>query len=49
MLDPQLTEADEFDLIKTCTDAVYRLPRVETLHDDKVTKGKSEATKKDVL
>eukprot|EP00118_Oscarella_pearsei_P020078 m.216312 g.216312 ORF g.216312 m.216312 type:complete len:1058 (+) comp39860_c0_seq3:99-3272(+) len=49
MLEPLLNEADEFDLIKTCTDAVYRLPSAHSLHDEKSSKGKSEAVKKDEM
>ena len=47
MLEPQLSEAEEFDLVKTCTDAVYRLP-VSIMRDDKSSKGKSEAVRKEV-
>jgi hypothetical protein len=48
MLEPQLSEAEEFDLVKTCTDAVYNLP-ISTMRDDKSSKGKSEAARKEEM
>ena len=47
MLEPHLSEAEEFELIKTCTDAVFKLPAGGILHDEK-SKGKSDVVRKEV-